>query len=56
MLNFMNDTFEAVVIVLLVFDIFSRFNSSYWFRKGFDAGMKVLTDAVVDVTNKMQKK
>lgn len=48
--------FGSIIIALLIFDIIARLNSTYWFRKGFDVGMKVLTDAVVDVTNKMQKK
>lgn len=34
---------SAVIIVLLVIDIIGRFNSTYWFRKGFTIGVKSIT-------------
>ena len=37
---------SAVIIVLLVIDIIGRFNSTYWFRKGFNTGIESLTSAV----------
>ena len=36
----------AVIIVLLVIDIIGRFNSTYWFRKGFTIGVESLTSVV----------
>lgn len=46
----------AVIIVLLVIDIIARFNSRWWFRKGFTTGiesvigvMKGFTDGVKSV-------
>lgn len=33
----------AVIIVLLVIDIIGRFNSTYWFRKGFTIGVNSIT-------------
>ncbi len=50
------EVFGSVIIVLLLFDIIGRFNASYWFRKGFDSGMKFLTDAVTDVNDRIRKK
>lgn len=40
------DLLSAIAIVLLIIDIFGRFNSTYWFRKGFESGMKILTDVL----------
>lgn len=34
---------SAVIIVLLVIDIIGRFNSTYWFRKGFTTGVESIT-------------
>ena len=49
----MNNVFfcfvSAVIIVLLVIDIIGRFNSTYWFRKGFNTGIESLTSAVNNV-------
>ena len=46
----MNNVFfcfvSAVIIVLLVIDIIGRFNSTYWFRKGFTIGVESLTSVV----------
>lgn len=46
----MNNVFfcfvAAVIIVLLVIDIIGRFNSTYWFRKGFTTGVESLTSVV----------
>ena len=46
----MNNAFfcfvAAVIIVLLIIDIIGRFNSTYWFRKGFNTGIESLTSAV----------
>lgn len=46
----MNNAFfcfvSAVIIVLLVIDIIGRFNSTYWFRKGFNTGIESLTSVV----------
>lgn len=46
----MNNAFfcfvSAVIIVLLVIDIIGRFNSTYWFRKGFNTGIESLTSMV----------
>lgn len=46
----MNNVFfcfvSAVIIVLLVIDIIGRFNSTYWFRKGFNTGIESLTSVV----------
>ena len=46
----MNNAFfcfvAAVIIVLLVIDIIGRFNSTYWFRKGFTTGVESLTSVV----------
>lgn len=46
----MNNAFfcfvSAVIIVLLVIDIIGHFNSTYWFRKGFNTGIESLTSAV----------
>ena len=46
----MNNVFfcfvSAVIIVLLVIDIIGRFNSTYWFRKGFTTGVESLTSVV----------
>ena len=46
----MNNAFfcfvSAVIIVLIVIDIIGRFNSTYWFRKGFNTGIESLTSAV----------
>ena len=46
----MNNVFfcfvSAVIIVLLVIDIIGRFNSTYWFRKGFTTGVETLTSLV----------
>lgn len=46
----MNNAFfcfvAAVIIVLLVIDIIGRFNSTYWFRKGFNTGIESLTSVV----------
>lgn len=43
----MNNVFfcfvAAVIIVLLVIDIIGRFNSTYWFRKGFTIGVESIT-------------
>lgn len=43
----MNNVFfcfvAAVIIVLLVIDIIGRFNSTYWFRKGFTTGVNSIT-------------
>ncbi len=43
----MNNVFfcfvSAVIIVLLVIDIIGRFNSTYWFRKGFTTGVESIT-------------
>lgn len=43
----MNNVFfcfvAAVIIVLLVIDIIGRFNSTYWFRKGFTTGVESMT-------------
>lgn len=43
----MNNVFfcfvAAVIIVLLVIDIIGRFNSTYWFRKGFTIGVNSIT-------------
>ena len=43
----MNNVFfcfvSAVIIVLLVIDIIGRFNSTYWFRKGFTTGVESKT-------------
>ena len=46
----MNNAFfcfvAAVIIVLLIIDIIGRFNSTYWFRKGFNTGVESLTSVV----------
>ena len=46
----MNNVFfcfvAAVIIVLLIIDIIGRFNSTYWFRKGFNTGVESLTSVV----------
>ena len=46
----MNNAFfcfvAAVIIVLLIIDIIGRFNSTYWFRKGFNTGVELLTSVV----------
>ena len=46
----MNNAFfcfvSAVIIVLLIIDIIGRFNSTYWFRKGFNTGIESLTSMV----------
>ena len=46
----MNNAFfcfvSAVIIVLLIIDIIGRFNSTYWFRKGFNTGIESLTSVV----------
>ena len=46
----MNNVFfcfvSAVIIVLLIIDIIGRFNSTYWFRKGFTIGVESLTSVV----------
>lgn len=43
----MNNVFfcfvAAVIIVLLIIDIVGRFNSTYWFRKGFTTGVESIT-------------
>lgn len=59
----MNNAFfcfvAAVIIVLLVIDIIGRFNSTYWFRKGFNTGVESLASIVkgfVDSVNSANKK
>ena len=46
----MNNAFfcfvAAVIIVLLIIDIIGRFNSTYWFRKGFNTGIESLTSVI----------
>ena len=52
----MNNVFfcfvAAVIIVLLVIDIIGRFNSTYWFRKGFATGVETLTSALKELCDK----
>lgn len=52
----MNNVFfcfiSAVIIVLLVIDIIGRFNSTYWFRKGFTTGVETLTRALKELGDK----
>ena len=51
----MNNAFfcfvSAVIIVLLVIDIIGRFNSTYWFRKGFTTGVESLTSVVKSLSD-----
>ena len=51
----MNNVFfcfvSAVIIVLLVIDIIGRFNSTYWFRRGFAIGVESLTSAVKELSD-----
>lgn len=50
----MNTTIEffgSVIIVLLIFDIISRCNSTYWFRKGFDMGIATFIDSIKSTTS-----
>lgn len=51
----MNNVFfcfvSAVIIVLLVIDIIGRFNSTYWFRKGFNTGIESLTSVVKSLSD-----
>lgn len=42
---------SAVIIVLLVIDIIGRFNSTYWFRKGFNTGIESLTSVVKSLSD-----
>lgn len=49
----------AVIIVLLAIDIIGRFNSTYWFRKGFNTGIESLTSIIKglsDGVNSINKK
>ena len=52
----MNNVFfcfvAAVIIVLLIIDIIGRFNSTYWFRKGFTTGVETLTSALKEISDK----
>lgn len=52
----MNNVFfcfvAAVIIVFLVIDIIGRFNSTYWFRKGFTTGVETLTSALKEIGDK----
>ena len=52
----MNNVFfcfvSAIIIVLLVIDIIGRFNSTYWFRKGFTTGVESLTSALKELGDK----
>ena len=52
----MNNVFfcfvAAVIIVLLAIDIIGRFNSTYWFRKGFTTGVESLTSALKELGDK----
>ena len=54
----MNNVFfcfvAAVIIVLLIIDIIGRFNSTYWFRKGFNTGIESLTSAVKDLNDRVK--
>ena len=47
--------FGSVIIVLLIFDIISRLNSTYWFRKGFDMGISTFIASVKNVTTTTKK-
>lgn len=51
----MNNVFfcfvSSVIIVLLVIDIIGRFNSTYWFRKGFNTGIESLTSVVKSLSD-----
>lgn len=51
----MNNVFfcfvSAVIIVLLVIDIIGRFNSTYWFRKGFNTGIESLTSVAKSLSD-----
>lgn len=53
----MNNVFfcfvSAVIIVLLVIDIIGRCNSTYWFRKGFTAGIESMTGAIKGIADGM---
>ena len=53
----MNNVFfcfvSAVIIVLLVIDIIGRFNSTYWFRKGFTTGVESLTSVVKGLSDRV---
>ena len=45
----------AVIIVLLVIDIIGRFNSTYWFRKGFATGIESMNSVIKGIADGVKK-
>lgn len=55
MVGAVNSLILAVVIVLLIIDIIGRLNSTYWFRKGFDAAQKIILEVMTSSALKDNK-